>query len=46
MSFEADPAGQHRYLILRPDEQLRVQEALVELVSQPPCTAKGRTKLD
>ena len=37
--FEPNPAGQHRFLILRPEERLRVQEALVQLASQPPCTA-------
>lgn len=34
--FTPDPAGQHRFLILKPEERRRVQEALVELASQPP----------
>lgn len=38
-SFEPDPAGLHRFLILQPEERKRVQEALVELASQPPCTS-------
>jgi purine nucleosidase len=37
--FESDPEGPHRLLILRPEQRMRVQEALVELVSQPPCAA-------
>jgi hypothetical protein len=42
-TFEADPTGLHRYLILQPDQRARVQEALVELASQPPCGAgQGR----
>jgi inosine-uridine nucleoside N-ribohydrolase len=40
--LEPDPAGQHRFLILRPDKQLRVQEALVQLASQPPCAAANK----
>jgi len=39
--FEPDPAGQHRFLILRPEQRLRVQESLVQLASQPPPTAGG-----
>jgi purine nucleosidase len=39
--FEADPKGQHRFLILRPEERLRVQQALVQLASQPPGTVRN-----
>jgi inosine-uridine nucleoside N-ribohydrolase len=38
-SFEPDPTGPHRFLILQPEQQKRVLEALVELASQPPCAA-------
>jgi purine nucleosidase len=42
-TFEADAAGPHRCLILQPKQRARVQEALVELASQPPCGAgKGK----
>lgn len=34
--FQPDPAGRHRYLILRPEQKPRILEALVQLVSQPP----------
>jgi hypothetical protein len=34
--FEANPQGNHRYLILRPEQRPRVLEALVQLASQPP----------
>ncbi len=34
--FEADPQGQHRYLIVRPEQIIRVREAQVMLCSQPP----------
>jgi inosine-uridine nucleoside N-ribohydrolase len=36
--FEPDPAGNHRFLILRPENRLRVREALVQLASQPGCS--------
>jgi purine nucleosidase len=42
--FEPDPAGQHRFLILRPDERARVQKALVQLASQPPGTSGDHQK--
>jgi inosine-uridine nucleoside N-ribohydrolase len=42
--FVPDSAGQHRFLILRPDDRLRVQEALVQLVSQPPCAAGNHSR--
>jgi inosine-uridine nucleoside N-ribohydrolase len=38
-SFEAENGGPHRYLILRPEQQIRVREALVQLASQPPSIA-------
>jgi len=34
--FDSDPAGRHRYLILRADQKPRVIEAMVQLASQPP----------
>jgi purine nucleosidase len=34
--FRSTPAGNHRYLILRPEQKPRVLEALVQLSSQPP----------
>lgn len=34
--FEARADGRHRYLIVDPDQVIRVREALVHLVSQPP----------
>jgi len=34
--FEADPAGKHRYLMVTPEQIVRVKEALVQLSSQPP----------
>jgi hypothetical protein len=34
-SFVESPSGQHRVLRLRPDQQPRLLEALVQLVSQP-----------
>jgi inosine-uridine nucleoside N-ribohydrolase len=34
--FTRDPSGKHRFLILKLEEKLRVQEALTELASQPP----------
>jgi len=34
-SFVESPAGQHRVLRMRPDQQPRLLEALVQLVSQP-----------
>ena len=35
-SFETDRLGPHRYLILRPQQVIRVREALTQLASQPP----------
>lgn len=35
-TFATDNNGRHRYLVLRPDQQGRVIEALVQLSSQPP----------
>jgi purine nucleosidase len=34
--FDPAPEGSHRYLILRPEQKLRVLEAMVQLASQPP----------
>ena len=34
--FQEDVSGRHKYLILRPEQKLRVLEALVQLCSQPP----------
>lgn len=34
--FVCDPAGKHRFLVLKPQEKRRVEEALIELASQPP----------
>jgi purine nucleosidase len=34
--FREDASGRHNYLILRPEQKLRVVEALVQLCSQPP----------
>jgi hypothetical protein len=42
-TLEPNPAGKHRFLILRGDQQVRVREALVQLASQPPC-ALGRVR--
>jgi purine nucleosidase len=38
-SFEPENAGPHRYLILKPEQQNRVREALTQLASQPPSVA-------
>ena len=43
-SFTPYPTGPHRFLILKPEGRLRVQEALVQLASQPPCTPEDRNK--
>jgi purine nucleosidase len=39
--FTATPRGNHRYLILKPEQKPRVLEALVQLSSQPPCSREG-----
>ncbi|HZW32261.1 MAG TPA: nucleoside hydrolase [Isosphaeraceae bacterium] len=39
--FEATPEGRHSYLILQPQQQPRVLEALVQLSSQPPSRVEG-----
>jgi inosine-uridine nucleoside N-ribohydrolase len=36
--FTFDPAGQHRYLTVTPDQIVRVREALIQLASQPPLS--------
>jgi hypothetical protein len=41
--FDADPAGKHRFLVLRPEQQQRVLEALVQLSSQPPSSGPVET---
>jgi inosine-uridine nucleoside N-ribohydrolase len=38
--FEPDANGTHRYLILTPHQKIRVQEALVQLSSQPPASLR------
>ena len=35
-TFKATTDGKHRYLVLRPEQRLRVVEAMVQLSSQPP----------
>ena len=40
-SFKETSPGNHRYLILRPEQKPRVLEALVQLSSQPPCPTEG-----
>lgn len=40
--FQERADGQHRYLILRPEQRERVREALVQLSSQPPVPS-GKT---
>src|SRR5690606_24579681 len=40
--FEPDPDGPHRYLIASPEQVIRVREAFVQLVSQPPDAGDGR----
>jgi hypothetical protein len=39
--FLSSPEGNHRYLILKPEQQPRVLEALVQLSSQPPDRIEG-----
>jgi hypothetical protein len=39
--FEKNPQGNHSYLILRPEQEPRVLEALVQLASQPPSEVAG-----
>jgi inosine-uridine nucleoside N-ribohydrolase len=39
-SFEAESSGSHRFLILKPERQIRVREALTQLASQPPSFAR------
>jgi purine nucleosidase len=39
--FKETSQGNHRYLILRPEQKPRVLEALVQLSSQPPCRTEG-----
>ncbi len=40
-SYKKDLQGNRRYLILRPEQKLRVIEALVQLSSEPPCRSEG-----
>jgi hypothetical protein len=42
--FDATPEGNHRYLILRPEQKPRVLEALVQLSSQPPAHFERETR--
>ncbi len=39
--FTETSGGSHRYLVLQPDQKLRVIEALVQLSSQPPQAIEG-----
>lgn len=41
VKFELDAEGNHRYLILKPEQRERVREALVQLSSQPPSPSPG-----
>jgi inosine-uridine nucleoside N-ribohydrolase len=41
-SFTTDPQGPHRYLILKPEQKIRVREGLAELASEPPYCGDGR----
>lgn len=41
-TFERQSTGLHRYLILKPDQAVRVREALRDLASQPPSAAPNR----
>ncbi len=41
--FEPGSEGKHRYLILRPEQRLRILEALVQLSSQPPQAVGSRS---
>jgi len=43
LRFSPDPNGHHRYLILRPDQRARAQEAMEALVSQPPRQHQARS---
>ncbi|MEY2724532.1 MAG: hypothetical protein RLZZ458_399 [Planctomycetota bacterium] len=43
-TFSTDENGRHRHLVLIPDQQTRVVEALVQLSSQPPCTGAQVTQ--
>jgi purine nucleosidase len=38
--FTPSPRGNHRYLILKPEQKPRALEALVQLSSQPPCPSR------
>lgn len=40
--FERDDKGQHRYLVLRPEQKGRALEALIQLASQPPVKRPAR----
>jgi purine nucleosidase len=42
--FHESETGEHRYLILRPEQKARVLEALVQLSSQPPARGDGHEK--
>jgi len=39
-SFAPGENGQHRYLVVSPEQQIRVTEALVQLSSQPPLVCR------
>jgi purine nucleosidase len=40
-TFKPQSAGPHRYLILKPDQAMRLREALRELASQPPSARQN-----
>jgi hypothetical protein len=42
--FAESTQGSHRYLILKPEQKLRVLEAFVQLSSQPPQSTEGKQK--
>ena len=42
-TFSADPQGNCRYLIVNPDQAVRVRELLTALVSEPPQRGHGST---
>jgi inosine-uridine nucleoside N-ribohydrolase len=43
-TFHESETGEHRYLILRPEQRARVLEALVQLSSQPPACVDGQKR--
>jgi inosine-uridine nucleoside N-ribohydrolase len=41
-SFEPEKSGPHRYLVLKPEQAIRVREAVRDLASQPPSSVRAR----